>query len=36
MLRSIKLSTDQIRLISLFQIVTMATARDCVDDEKQD
>ena len=36
MLRSIKLSTDQIRLISLFQNVTKATARDCLDDEKQD
>ena len=35
MLRSIKLSTDQIRLISLFQNVTKATARDCLDDEKQ-
>ena len=36
MVRSIKLSTDQIRLISLFQNVTKATARDCLDDEKQD
>ena len=33
---SIKLSTDQMRLISLFQNVTKATARDCLDDEKQD
>ena len=32
----IKLTTDQIRLISLFQNVTKATARDCVEDEKQD
>ena len=35
MVRSIKLSTDQIRLISLFQNVTKTTARDCLDDEKQ-
>jgi len=35
MVRSIKLSTDQMRLISLFQNVTKATARDCLDDEKQ-
>ena len=34
--QSIKLSTDQMRLISLFQNVTKATARDCVEDEKQD
>ena len=34
--QSIKLSTDQMRLISLFQNVTKATARDCLDDEKQD
>ena len=34
--QSIKLSTDQIRLISLFQNITKATARDCVEDEKQD
>jgi len=32
---SIKLSTDQMRLMSLFQNVTGATARDCVEDEKQ-
>ena len=36
MTQSIKLTTDQIRLISLFQNVTKATARDCLDDEKQD
>jgi len=36
MTQSIKLSTDQMRLISLFQNVTKATARDCLDDEKQD
>ncbi|NND86526.1 MAG: NusA-like transcription termination signal-binding factor [Nitrosopumilus sp.] len=36
MTQSIKLTTDQMRLISLFQNVTGATARDCVEDEKQD
>ncbi len=36
MAQSIKLSTDQMRLMSLFQNVTGATARDCVEDEKQD
>ena len=35
MRQAIKLSTDQIRLISLFQNITKATARDCLDDEKQ-
>ena len=35
MTQSIKLTTDQIRLISLFQNVTKTTARDCLDDEKQ-
>ena len=34
--QSIKLTTDQMRLMSLFQNVTKATARDCVEDEKQD
>ena len=34
--QTIKLSTDQMRLMSLFQNVTGATARDCVEDEKQD
>ncbi len=34
--QSIKISTDQMRLISLFQNVTGATARDCIEDEKQD
>ena len=33
--QSIKLTTDQMRLMSLFQNVTGATARDCVEDEKQ-
>ena len=36
MTQSIKLSTDQMRLMSLFQSVTGATARDCVEDEKKD
>ena len=36
MTQSIKITTDQMRLISLFQNVTGATARDCVDDEKKD
>jgi len=36
MTQSIKLTTDQMRLMSLFQNVTGATARDCVEDEKQD
>lgn len=34
--QSIKLTTDQMRMISLFQNVTGATARDCIEDEKQD
>ena len=36
MTQAIKLTTDQMRLISLFQNVTKTTARDCLDDEKQD
>lgn len=36
MTQSIKLTTDQMRLMSLFQSVTGATARDCVEDEKKD
>ncbi len=36
MTQSIKLSTDQMRMMALFQNVTGATARDCVEDEKQD
>jgi len=36
MTQSIKLTTDQMRLMSLFQNVTDATARDCIEDEKQD
>jgi len=35
MTQEIKLTTDQMRLLSLFQNVTHATARDCVEDEKQ-
>ena len=35
MTQSIKLSTDQMRMMSLFQNVTGATARDCIEDEKQ-
>lgn len=33
---AIKLSIDQMRMMSLFQNVTGATARDCIEDEKQD
>ena len=33
--QTIKLTTVQMRLISLFQNVTGASARDCVEDEKQ-
>ena len=36
MAQSIKLTTDQMRMMSLFQNVTGATARDCIEDEKQD
>ena len=32
----IKLTTDELRLMSLFQSVTSATARDCILDEKMD
>ena len=35
MTQSVKLTTDQMRMMSLFQNVTGATARDCVEDEKQ-
>ncbi len=35
MTQEIKLSTDQMRLMSLFQNLTVATARDCVEDEKK-
>ncbi|MCY3853840.1 MAG: NusA-like transcription termination signal-binding factor [Thaumarchaeota archaeon] len=33
--QTIKLTTDQMRLLSLFQNITGVTARDCVDDIKQ-
>lgn len=33
--QSIKLTTDQLRLMSLFQNVTGAVAKDCVEDEEQ-
>ncbi len=36
MAQTIKLTTDQMRLMLLFQRVTGATARDCIEDEKQD
>ena len=36
MAQSIKLTTDQMRMMSLFQKVTGVTARDCVEDERQD
>ncbi|MGD1835722.1 MAG: NusA-like transcription termination signal-binding factor [Nitrososphaeraceae archaeon] len=32
----IKLTSDELRLISLFQSITNATARDCIVDEKMD
>ena len=34
MTQTIKITTDQIKLMSLFQNVTRATARDCVEDPK--
>ena len=36
MIQEIKLTTDQMRLMSLFQNITKATARDCIEDEKRD
>jgi len=36
MIETIKLTTDQIKLMSLFQNVTGAIARDCIEDEKLD
>lgn len=36
MAQSIKLSTEQMRMMSLFQNVTGATARDCIEDDEQD
>ncbi len=35
MAQAIKLTTDQMRMLSLFQNITGATARDYVEDEKQ-
>ncbi len=35
MTQTIKLTTDQMRLMSLFQNITGVTAKDCIDDEKQ-
>ena len=35
MAQSIKLSTEQMRLMSLFQNVTGATAKDCIEEENQ-
>ncbi|HEU0143898.1 MAG TPA: NusA-like transcription termination signal-binding factor, partial [Nitrososphaera sp.] len=32
----IKLTSDELRLISLFQSITSATARDCIVDDKMD
>lgn len=36
MTQSIKLSTEQMRMMALFQNVTGATAKDCIEDENQD
>lgn len=36
MTEKIKLTSDELRLISLFQSITSATARDCVVDDKMD
>ena len=36
MTQEIKLTTDQMKLMLLFQNVTKATARDCIEDEKLD
>jgi len=36
MTEKIKLTSDELRLISLFQSVTSATARDCIVDEKME
>ena len=35
-MHAIKLTSEQMRLMSLFQRVTKSTARDCVEDEKKD
>ncbi|MDW0315524.1 MAG: NusA-like transcription termination signal-binding factor, partial [Nitrososphaeraceae archaeon] len=36
MTEKIKLTSDELRLMSLFQNVTSATARDCIVDNKMD
>jgi N utilization substance protein A len=36
MTEKIKLTSDELRLMSLFQSITSATARDCIMDEKMD
>ena len=36
MTQEIKLTTDQMKLMSLFQNITKAPARDCIEDEKRD
>jgi N utilization substance protein A len=36
MTEKIKLTSDELRLISLFQSITSATARDCILDDKMD
>ncbi len=36
MTEKIKLTSDELRLMSLFQSITSATARDCIVDEKMD
>ena len=36
MTERIKLTSDELRLISLFQSITSATARDCIVDDKMD
>ncbi len=36
MTQSIKLTTNEMRLMSLFQSITKVTARDCLDDQKYD
>ncbi len=35
-MQAIRLTSEQIRMMSLFQKVTKSTARDCIDDEKKD
>ncbi|MXX20481.1 MAG: NusA-like transcription termination signal-binding factor [Cenarchaeum sp. SB0665_bin_23] len=36
MMQTIKLTSEQMRMMSLFQKVTKSTARDCIEDEKKD